>query len=428
MRCLICNSTDKWKNVDEYRIKPAGMAICTQCSFVSYPDRWKSKEEIIAHYRKDYRQPPTAGNFYAGQRKIHFHSHFLNDTIQEWHRQKKTAPVVFESGAAYGLVLSWFKQLFPLADVSGSELTTSYRRVAKHELGIDLQEDIDTSKKYDMIMSYKVLEHQLDADKELAVFHSCLKDDGLLYVSVPIWFGVMNNFGAQGFDLEYYYDPNHINVWQKEHFEFLLKKSGFEIIKADHIMYDSTYLCKKTTPKPDMVYAVPPNETIEKLRNIKDAAMAFLDGDMPRAIAAWPNFPLVYVARMEAMRKECFDKGWEWTKANVLDVAFKNCPESTEPYLIAADMALRLGQIEESIGYAKEALARRPGQPQSFIQLINCFRELGVRATDQAQKTHYFSEAKKLSVHLGAISAQHAKEAIDFTYLYAAQIPLENEN
>ena len=51
MRCIVCDSTDKWKNVDEFRLKPSGMCVCENCGFVSYPSRWKSEDEIKKHYR-----------------------------------------------------------------------------------------------------------------------------------------------------------------------------------------------------------------------------------------------------------------------------------------------------------------------------------------------------------------------------------------
>ena len=96
MNCVICGSND-WTNVDEYRFKPSGMSICNTCSFVSYPVKWKTEEEIKEHYRTDYRNPPTSGNLYSGQRKLHFHNVFLKPLFDEWKKEGRIEPEVVSS-------------------------------------------------------------------------------------------------------------------------------------------------------------------------------------------------------------------------------------------------------------------------------------------------------------------------------------------
>jgi len=254
MTCVICDH-DEWMDVDHLRDlekkdnKKIGMAICKSCGFISYPSKYKSKEEILAYYRKNYRSgPPTFNNFVTGTRKLHYHSFFLKEVFQLWNDNKKEAPVIGEVGAALGMVLNMYREIFPKAEVHGTELTVSYRNVAFHEYGIRLGDELPQDKKYDLLMTYKVAEHQMDIDKELFNYRDLLKDDGYLYISVPTWFEVLENFGLGGFDLGYYYHPDHINAWSKKLFESLLKKTGFQIIKYDNYMYGDTYLCKKTEP------------------------------------------------------------------------------------------------------------------------------------------------------------------------------------
>ena len=196
MRCIICDKSE-WENVDQFRQKKQGMSICKSCGFISYPAKWQEKEKVIEFYRKEYRNPPTDQNLYQGQRKIHYHQEFLAEPVlQKWHKEGKKDPVIFEVGAAYGLVLAWFKNMrdpsgvpfFPSADLNGSELTKSFKRNAYHEFGLDLKDDFDDTKKYDLIMSYKVAEHMLDVDLEILRYKKSLKPDGKLYISVPTWF------------------------------------------------------------------------------------------------------------------------------------------------------------------------------------------------------------------------------------------------
>ncbi len=422
MRCLSCDSND-WEPVDQFRLKPSGMCMCRKCAMVSYPAKWKSEEEIKAHYRKDYRKPPTASNLFTGQRKIYFHNAFLGSVFKEWSEKKKKHPQVVEIGAAYGMALAWIRSAYPGASVSGTELTTSYRRNAKHEYKIELEEDFNANKKYDLIMSYKVAEHQLDVDKELRKYAECLTNDGLVYISVPIWFDEMTNFGMAGFDIEYYYDPNHINCWTRKTFENLLKKAGLEIVKQDHIMYDSTYLCKRNDELMNEVLTYEdPARIKDVMKRMKEASVLFSENKYDEAIATYPNYPAAHISRLEMNRKQNFEKGWEWIKDNPLAEAFKSCPFSTEPYVAATDMAMRAEQWEEAIKYAETALKLKPENPVSLNQLINIMREMALRSPDDKTKAHFFSEARNIARHMRDVSTQHFKEATDMIYMFNAQL------
>ena len=241
MECINCHSND-WEVVDQYRLKPKQMSICKNCGMVSYPSLWKEKSEILEHYKKDYRPAPTSNNIFTGQKKLYYHEAFLKDWIKE-QNDKDLKPKILEIGAAFGMVLNWFRMVVKGCGIFGTELTESFKRVCYHEYQIKLDDDFDDSIKYDLIMTYKVAEHQLDFDKELLRYRKCLSENGRLYISVPTWFDSMTNFGMAGFDLEYYYDTNHINVWTRNIFEGMLAKAGFKIEKQDHFIYDSTYLC-----------------------------------------------------------------------------------------------------------------------------------------------------------------------------------------
>lgn len=425
MRCIVCDSND-WENVDQYRLKPQGMSICKPCGFVSYPNKWQSEEDIKKHYRSSYRNPPTSNNLFSGQRKIHFHNVFLQDVFQDW-QQKKTKPVIFEIGAAYGLVLHWFKQFLPECQVYGSELTTTYRRNAYHELGIKLSEDFDYSKKYDLIMSYKVAEHQLDIDQYLKKYVDCLNDDGYMYISVPIWFGSLTNFGANGFDLEYYYDPNHINAWAKEHFEYILNKAGLEIVKQDHIIYDSTYLCKKTSNPKKLEVPKLYDFVKTKLDKIKKAYTCFTEGRFEDAINEYNDYPFAHINLYEMTRQQFHQKGFAWTEENFILKSLERCPNSAEILIMAADICMRFGQLQKAISYIEDALRAKPENPPSLHMMINVMRELALKAKTEKEKQHYFIQARECSRHLRNVSQQHFREAIDLMYLFNAQIPMPGE-
>ena len=104
-RCIICNSTN-WKNADKYTTRETDFSICQACGFCCHLSKIKSKAALKAFYKKDYRQPPSAANFLTSQRKMHYHQEFLGELYTKWGKGDKK-PVIFDSGAAYGVFLKW---------------------------------------------------------------------------------------------------------------------------------------------------------------------------------------------------------------------------------------------------------------------------------------------------------------------------------
>lgn len=428
MTCPNCAST-AWENVDQHRIKASGMAVCTECGFVSYPEKWKTPEEIKAHYRTSYRNPPTHANLFACERKNFFHQKFLHDLFQDWKARGIESPRILEIGAAFGFTLHWVRTHFPKAELHGTELTPSFRRTAFHEFGIRLDEEIDESKKYDLILTYKVIEHQLDPHLELERYARLLSPEGRLYVSVPTWFNSLNNFGMGGFDLEYYYDPNHINVWSREIFENILTRAGFEITKGDQAMYSSTYLAK---PNPEMrktpVFKRAAHLVKSDLENIKKAFLLCHDNHFNEAIALWPNYPQAHVSRAEFNRKLLTEKGWDWFEETFIDPALEACPESSDPVIAATDFAMRADKWKDATAYAEMALAMRPENPTSLNHLANIMREMALRASAPQEKLHYFVQAREVARHLRAVSTQHFREATDLIFFFNSKIPFPGED
>jgi SAM-dependent methyltransferase len=428
MRCPNCQSND-WENVDSARIKPQGMSICRPCGFVSYPNAWKTKEEIFAHYRKDYSPPPTSQNIFSGERKNHFHHAFLNDLFLEWKAAGIDTPRIVEIGAAFGMTLNWIKQIFPKAEIYGTELTTSKRRVAAHSYGIRLDEDFDDTKKYDLIMSYKVLEHQLDPDLELSRYQKALKPSGRLYMSVPTWFDSLINFGLSGFDLECYYDKNHINVWTRKIFEGMLAQTGFEVVKKDTVIYSSTYLCKTND---SLIGAAPVREDLsamkKTLETVRTCYMLSTENRYQEAIALYPDYPHAWIQLIEMTRKNLQDKGWAWFKENMIEKFIAACPDSPDAFITATDFAMRAEQWSEAIKYCEKALLTKPESPVSLHAMCNIMRELAIRAKDPKEQKHYFEQARNVATHLRQVSTQHFREATDLIFLFDSHLAFKGES
>lgn len=433
MRCIICDSTDRWENVDQFRHTEKGMHICMNCGFTSYPSLYKSEDEIKKHYATNYRPAPNISNAYTGQKKLNIHAAFLKETFDAWKKAGVKEPVVCDIGAAYGVFLNWVRGIFPHADVSGTEYALSYRRNAWWEYGIKLDLDFDKSKKYHMIASYKVAEHQLDADKRIREYVECLHDDGLIYISVPIWFERMSNFGGEGFDLEYYYDPNHINVWTQKHFRTLLKKCGLEIIKEDHWMYDSTFLCRRNDAlmkeKPEFEH---PTDIKQIMKAIKQAAVALESHQWENAIKAFQNFPIAWVNYFEANRQKAHAKGQgsppiDYVKKHFIEPALKACPYSLDILRLVMDIYMRYEDYNTAAAWAQKALELRPNHPIFLMCLTQCLRQIAARTADPNEKAKIITEARECSRHLRDIDMQMRPEATNWIYKDNADLPMPHE-
>lgn len=426
IRCISCDAVNEWENVDEYKIKPTGMSVCKKCGFVTHLDNIKSPEELKEYYRKDYRQAPSAGNYFSGQRKIHFHSLFLADLFKEWQDGGKDCPIVSDQGAAFGMLLMMIKQFFPKADLRGTELTETMRRVAKHEYGIDLDEDFDDTVKYDLISSYKVAEHQVDADKELRKYAESLKEDGRVYVSVPIWFKYLSNFGASGWDIEYYYHPNHINVWTEKHFEHILNKAGLEVVRKDTRIYDNTYLCKRNDSLigKEVNFSGDYEKTMENLKKIKTVWELTRARKMKEAVALWPNYPSIYSAIYEYERNVFHKKGYKAIMTDLIHPAIKNTNGHADVLLLASDISIRYEQYQESLVYVEKGLEIRPGNPQFLMMRAQCFGSLAeISETKEAKRTCLIEAIGTLK-NLINCSDQSLAEALNWIYKYQSMLEL----
>ena len=428
MRCCVCDSTDKWENVDEYRMAPKGMHICNGCGFVGYPEKYQTEEEIKEHYREDYRPAPSINNLYTCVRKLHFHEAFLHDTFDKWKKEGKTKPKVLEIGAAFGTVLNWVRsQHFPEAELNGTELTTSFRRVAYHEYGLNLMEEPDLSKKYDIIMSYKVAEHQMDVDKRLAEYREALSDDGLLYISVPTWFDQMTNFGMEGFDLEYYYHPDHINTWTKKLFEQVLKKAGFEIIKHDGLVYDDTYLCKKAKPSTELEYEDPVK--IKKIMDrIKQAYLLASEGKFKDALEVYPKYVGAWQNHYEHTRAQLHKEkqnqvSFKDIKELYIEPMMKYCGETFDTLRFSGDLAMRYENWDNALKFLEKALEIKRANPGILHSIAECYRQIELREKDAKKKIQLRAQALQVSRFLSDADLQARPQAITCIYADAAKIP-----
>jgi tetratricopeptide (TPR) repeat protein len=433
---MICGS-DRWVNVDKYRAIKKDMHMCQDCGFVSYPERYKKQDEMKEYYKNSYRNPPNINNLFTGTRKLHYHAKFLGPTvIKKWTEEKKTDPVICDIGAAYGLFLNWWSTLnnangplFPDVKLYGTELTKSYKLNAYHEFGLNLSDEFDTSIDYDLITSYKSAEHIFDFDKHLLQYREALKaKNGLLYISVPTWFRIMHNFGVgNNFDIEYYYHPDHVNVWTEAQFRYLLGKCGFKVIQEDHIIYDSTYLCELCEPFEDesLIFSSI-DYARQSLESIKKADQLFANGDFKGAIDTYPNFPGGWKSYYEKNRALFDKKGFESIEKEIIEKLPKIDEYNIEFKYFSADLYMRYQKWEKALEVLQSAAASKPGCPNLLMNIAHCYRALSKEhaiAGNQEKSWQFLADARKITRHLKDVDPSAFAEAVNWIYNDNSKLP-----
>jgi SAM-dependent methyltransferase len=423
VRCPICTEVGQWKSVDQYRYKASGMCLCTSCGFVTYPEAISKTAQLKDFYREEYRDAPGVNNLYTGERKLHYHGAFLESLFKQWESDGLKDPAVCEIGAAFGMFLDWVRKVVPGAKLFGTELTTSMVRNAFHLYGLRLTDEIDATKKYDLIATYKVAEHQPNIDVELEKYAQCLKPGGRLYISVPTWFGRMSNFGVNGFSLEYYYHKNHINVWTQKLFEGLLARCGFEVVQENHTFYDDSYLCVVNPEKKNLpMVKESPVEIERSLAAIFTAAAAFDAGEYAQAIAAWPNFPEAHTLHYEMNRQKFHGQGFDWIIENVGKKAVEACPKSTNALLLCADICMRYNQWEKALEYLNKVLDWKPNDGTTLSNIAHCFRNIS-QMVQGPEKLRMIVEARNVTRMVTAVSQQMKSDALTWMMQDNARIP-----
>lgn len=409
------------------------MAICKECGFISYPAKYKTKEEILAYYKKEYRPAPTVENLYTGQRKLIYHTVNLDVVFKDWIARQVKSPVVLDIGAAFGMFLHWLRHLRDQKgellfddkiDLNGVELTENFVRNAWHEYGLTLKSDFDESKRYDLIATYKVLEHQIDPDWELERYWKVLKDDGYLYVSVPTWWHELSNPGVPGFALEYYYHPDHINIWSRAAFTRILS-AGFEPIYGNTSIYDLTYVCRK---KPEYKRVDPVSseykENMKRLDLIKKADEALQRKEFKKAIDLWPNFPIAWRGLYEYNRADYHKMGYERIKEELCEKWLRMFPDSFDAYAFAGDVAVRYQKYDDALKYFEKTLQLRPKNDATLQAISNIYRLKAKKETDEGRRIDFQMKARDISRELRTLNGQWQVMTTNWIFDDNARIPV----
>jgi 2-polyprenyl-3-methyl-5-hydroxy-6-metoxy-1,4-benzoquinol methylase len=229
-------------------------------------------------------------NITTSNRKRQYHKSFLS---KDFFKPEMKA-LDIGCGIGYLLDMLYIDYGLKRENLYGTEYSEAMRNFARNHYGINTGNNILPDEEYDFISYYHVLEHIQFPDRELLKIKDILKDDGLLYISVPVWFGSLEEAsGTPCQDFENLFHVNHINTWTIQGIKNLLNKTGFEIIKQETKIYGFTVLCKKSEPK--TVEKEDYKKIIGIMENQIKAISLLNQKKYIEAMEIYPNYPDAYI-------------------------------------------------------------------------------------------------------------------------------------
>lgn len=292
MNCYICDKKD-WFPLPELNDKRL-LQVCKSCGNIAYDVDIKDEEKIKNYYRNEYRGLITEQNLLTTSRKLNYITGFIMEWLSKKEQFNEKGKVkepmsMIDIGCATGYLVNWFN--IRGHKVTGTEWTPAMRSFAEHFYSVLTTEEVDTSKQYDFMSMYHVLEHIMEPDKKLSKYVQCLSDKGRILVATPRWNDeIQDSSGQNIISFENLYHKDHINVFTIQSLKNLFIKCGLIIEKEDQITYGQTYLLRRGTPSGSIIIE-PWKDQVEKLKKIKQAIDLYLNRKFEDAIKIWPKFP-----------------------------------------------------------------------------------------------------------------------------------------
>lgn len=417
--CLICAGKE-WVSADHFRAMPENMVVCKSCGFITF-DRFKTEEDYYLYYDLEYRNSKSVNsqNVVTTNRKIGYHQKFL----APWLKGKKDL-VCGEIGAGIGYFLRWLRDAHGVQDVSGSELTTSFRRYAEHAFQLPLTQDFDYSKKYDLICIYHTLEHIPNADEILEKARGALKEGGILYVATPIWMEELFKFGGGVFTtFDDHFHRDHVNAWSRWHLKSLYERTGWKIVTENKTMYGWTVMLQPADPKPVGTPPKTSDQVLLQLSDMQRAAIAYTKRNYQESLRLYPQFVDSYLAEIGSNPKE-FDK-----QMQLCTLGEQACP-NTKIFNCQRGLILyQYGRLEEAERELAIALDSKPHDDNILLHLgmIQMRRGDALKKTDEAKSKEFYRKAIGAFEKIININPNSYGQCMDYIGMILSNTPGKNE-
>lgn len=197
---------------------------CNFCGFV-YVNNTPSQKYYDGYYKNQSK--------YEGTRQHEMHDEFTYKTFEYILKKfiSKEANIL-EVGCSTGKLLNFIKKK-GYKKLMGIEPAPECKIIAKKNYNISVVtstlDNFKTKKKYDLIIFSAVLEHLVDIRNAVIRSHSLLKDNGLIYISVPDAGQFFKKFNEPFGE----FSTEHINFFTEQSLYQLMNYCDKVFIKSD---------------------------------------------------------------------------------------------------------------------------------------------------------------------------------------------------
>jgi 2-polyprenyl-3-methyl-5-hydroxy-6-metoxy-1,4-benzoquinol methylase len=198
----------------------AHLCKCRSCGFI-FSRQIPTESEILDYYTESYELTS-----YLSSVTIKRYTELLDSF--EVHRKTNK---ILDIGCGNGYILEIAKQRG--WEVYGIELTDHSIAICEKK-GIQMLKgpiDINSfpAETFDVITSLEVIEHICTPKKELALLHSFLRKDGIMYVTTPNFNALLRYRLGKDYDVINY--PEHLSYYTAKTLRSVFRKSGFRTLK-----------------------------------------------------------------------------------------------------------------------------------------------------------------------------------------------------
>jgi predicted SAM-dependent methyltransferase/polysaccharide pyruvyl transferase WcaK-like protein len=244
-QCPICGgSPEFYRRTNRYEIY-RDVVICKTCELIYLSPLVRDSEHDSLYnetYWRLYESPSVPDEAYHQHRAVT--SLYRIDFIEKSCILTKDSAFL-DIGCGGGTFLMHLKNK-GYSHLSGVEIDPNYSHYVETEIGATvLRQNIEcvkSDRQYDIITMWHVLEHMSDLDKGLAAVKKLIKNDGKLFIEVPMIFDV-----AKPPQNKVSFQIAHNYYFTRKSLDLVLRRAGFNTIQSE-ITPRNVYIacCQKT--------------------------------------------------------------------------------------------------------------------------------------------------------------------------------------
>ena len=264
-RCPLCKSNETKKLFKQWNIY---YHQCKDCDFV-YSNPRLTDEGAYIWYNSDYYNAAMSTEHYIAENfnkyySISLNEYHLNKFFEIFNRFNQSKNIsIADVGCGSGAVIHYLKDKLGFKNVVGFDLNASNLKFAARFRKIEIRNvdifDMDTSQKFDIIITTENIEHVSDPIKYVEQIKKIIKPGGYLFLTTPHNDKLATKL--MGLSGDHFCAPNHQNYFNTANLNKLFTTNNFKIDSDwidDTNRFNSYAFLKRFFINRDQVTGYPP--------------------------------------------------------------------------------------------------------------------------------------------------------------------------